>query len=143
MDNHTATGHDTQIDSTPKDAIIMRLAQTLLPALDGVPISQLHPVRVVRSYSDGIPPYEQHRHVVAFAGHPEYGDGEEEILGYVTQHSGQVSACWGWSGTDVNGVTYGSRTEANRVRRALAAAGIPQMSVSHPRARKVLKAAGL
>ena len=120
---------------------ILALATQHMPALEGVPAADLRAVRVVRTYSEGVHPHEQRTHVIAFAGHLEYPG--EEIYGYLTQRDGRLSGNWGWGGCEVNGVVYESRTEANRVRATLAAAGMGDVAVMHPDAQRVLRAAGL
>jgi hypothetical protein len=124
-----------------KDAKIIELATKHLPPLEGVAVSELRAVRVERSYSSGVHPHEVQSHVVAFVGHPEYGD--EEILAYLTQTNGALAANWGYGCHEVNGVAYRTRTEANRVRRALADAGIPHVYPGCKEGIAALRAAGI
>ena len=128
---------------TTTESKIMQLAVAHLPDLDGVPVSRLTTVRVVETRCLGLHECcnENRQHVVAFTGHPDYGD--EEVLGYLTYEKGKLNAYWGYSAAECNGVVYPTRRKANQVRAALAAAGIPHNHPASPAGKKALRAAGL
>ena len=127
-----------------KDRLIA-YAHTHLPDREGVPAREMptilyRPGHMVRSeLADNIHGISEHFLALS---HPVYG----EYIARVRVEGGKpVQAHWEYDGEncEVNGVVFGSRALARRVRTALRDAGIPGVAVMHPDARRVLRDAGI